>query len=106
MYECCIHELVDPLIFKKLAGTVHDGAAIQLAGKKYLKEINTREELGQTSRGQDGFGSTGTDKLLNILEEYEEEYEEENLEDQPLLKILEKMEQQVILDIEVNEHYT
>ena len=43
---------------------------------------------------------------MNIIEEYEEEYEEEDLEDQPLLKILEEMEQQVILDIEVNEHYT
>jgi deoxyuridine 5'-triphosphate nucleotidohydrolase len=71
-----------------------------------LKEVNTREELGQTSRGQNGFESTGTDKLLNILEEYEEKYEEKDLEDQPLLKILEEMEQQVILDIEVKEHYT
>ena len=68
-----------------------------------LKEVNTREELGQTLRGQNGFGSTGTDE---ILKEYQEEYEEEDLEDQPLLKILEEMEQQVILDIEVNEHYT
>ena len=76
-----------------------------------LKEVNTREELDQTARGQHGFGSTGTDKIINndeinIIEEYEEEYEEEDLEDQPLLKILEEMEQQVILDIEVNEHYT
>ena len=73
--------------------------------------MNTREELGQTARGQHGFESTGTDKIINndeinIIEEYEEEYEEEDLEDQPLLKILEEMEQQVILDIKVNEYYT
>jgi len=76
-----------------------------------LKEVNTQEELGQTTRDQHGFGFTGTDEIINndeinIIEEYEEEYEEEDLEDQPLLKILEEMEQQVILDIEVNEHYT
>ena len=40
-----------------------------------LKEVNTREELGQTARGQHGFGSTGTDEIINnneinIIEKY------------------------------------
>ena len=75
-----------------------------------LKEVQTREELGKTDRGQDSFGSTGTTQKLKQPElqtiiEDDDEYEDKNLEDQLLLKILEEIEQQTILDIEIYDHY-
>ena len=42
-----------------------------------MKEVSHRKELEQTSRGQQGFGSTDKKE-----KEYEEEYEEKDLEDQ------------------------
>ena len=71
-----------------------------------LKLVSSCDELGQTERNQQGFGSSDkTKEEEHKLEEDEFEYEEETLEDQPLLKIFEKQDEKVVLDFEIKENH-
>ena len=73
-----------------------------------LKIINTREELGNSKRGQQGFGSSGRFNLIDfdLSDEFEYEIEEEEIADQPLLQIKKERDDQTILNIQVKENYT
>lgn len=73
-----------------------------------LKIVNTREELGNSKRGQQGFGSSGKFNSIDfdLEDELEYEIEKEEILNQPLLQINEERDNQTILNIQVNENYT
>jgi len=70
-----------------------------------LKLVSSRNELEQTQRDQQGFGSTDKAKKEEPIED-EFEYEEESLENQPLLQIFEEQDEKVVLDFKIEDNYT